>query len=156
MKKLKIILITVLFAINPVLAKDKGSIEIIELEGWKGSKDVESLEVKKKVLRFKSVGKDPYLIAPPFYDYITGPVKVHIRMKLSSEMNNKAYLYFLTENEPLWNSSRTVNFTTLPDGEFYTYEIEINTNDPILQIRIDPSNSMGNGEIEWVKIERIM
>lgn len=116
--------------------------------GWSASKDA-GLEVKDGVLVVKSTGKDPYLstrTVPPG----TGPYQLEIRMKSNSRGDGQ--VFFATADQPAFHRDRSVAFSPTHDGTWRTYSVTLPVEKALTALRLDPSTSPGEIQIEFLRL----
>lgn len=100
-------------------------------------------------LKVESNGADPYIMLPKVEKPRTGTFEFRIRMK--NNMSPGAEIFWTTTKQGTC-AENAVRFRFVPVDEWYTYTKEFTTTDPLTGLRLDPGNSPGIAEIEWVEL----
>ncbi|MDF7822596.1 sulfatase [Pontiellaceae bacterium B12227] len=105
-----------------------------------------AVKAVKKSLQIKSSGKDPFIQANAFSDFIDGPFTVRLRMK--SDASGQGAVYYGKPPSP----DRMPHFDVNHDGEWHEYAVEIPA-DTLNGLRIDPARGAGELLIQWIRLE---
>ncbi len=124
----------------------------------------EIVKLDKKVdgiTTYEATGNDPYLHLPKFRINSLLTESVEIRMKVQKRpklpSTGLSEIYWITENEQIWDRLKRIPFKTKIDSRFHTYIINVR-NDPrwiiggtVREFRLDPINYPVPFQIEYLK-----
>ena len=146
---------------------DKMIIESLDVV-WEFNEDLESWtlmhnisgESLQGILYLEITGADPYMHSPEELNISTSNhLYIKIRMKNLSE-DNQGRIYFVTGNSPNFSEDKSVSFELIPnDTDFTEYVVDMSQNSnwegDVMQIRLDPLNTVSSGsiEIDYIIIE---
>jgi arylsulfatase A-like enzyme len=122
------------------------------LEGWEAWKDCGRFQPRDGILEIEAIGPDFQMAVPPDFD--CGLVqRVLVRARVSGN-GNRGHLFWMTEEQPVYDDIRSIQFWLHPGGQFHTYTIEVGE-DPdwdsrITGIRLDPTDRKGRVEIDSI------
>lgn len=117
-----------------------------ESGGWQAEHACR-LSVEEGLLRIENTGEDPYFHCR--VDGVKGQWRVQVRLRSRDE--GQGALYWATAASP--RSQRQVRGFSWPtDGEWHEREIVFPANARLTDIRLDPGNSPGLVEIDWIKL----
>jgi hypothetical protein len=120
-----------------------------DLEDWSMRKDITG-EVSGGSLNLTITGKDPGILSPDGLGIDAGKYKyVKIRMKNSTD-DTGAQIFFITDTDTTYTSSKMVGFRTVQNDADYTeYAADMSSNPhwkgKIKQLRYDPVNRVNSG-----------
>ncbi|MCU6707862.1 right-handed parallel beta-helix repeat-containing protein [Paenibacillus sp. J5C_2022] len=123
------------------------------LDGWVLQHDLSGGTVSGGILTLTVSGTDPYLLSPNNLNIDSRIVKsVRIKMK-NHTSGTAAQLYWITDDDPVWNAGKRLDFTVVANDANYTeYTLNLSGSASwagvIRQIRIDPEQGAGTGTIE--------
>ena len=122
------------------------------LEGWKVQNQLDPLQTNMGNLVTKSIGDDPYMVSPTISVDASAFTHIEIRMNISA--GDTADLYFITNSESGYDESKVLHFPILDIGQFHTYILDMSKvkkwSGDITQIRLDPTNTQADIEIDYV------
>ncbi len=125
-------------------------------EGWAAYYDMGPLTLEDGALTSYSTGFDPYMGASYLGINAEEFSKVEIRMKTENGVEGK--IYFVTDRNPNMDESTSMGFPLINDGEYHTYKIDLSDlpawKDTITVFRLDPTDSTGKFQIDYIRILR--
>jgi hypothetical protein len=123
-------------------------------DGWLAWNQMGPLQVKDGNLTSKSTGNDPYMGSSGVS--VDANIYTRIEIRMRTESGNDAQVFFITDHDLSWDEAKSKHFSTISDGEFHTYNIDMSGipawKDRIQQIRLDPMVNPGSFEIEYIHI----
>ncbi|MCI0731557.1 MAG: hypothetical protein L0332_33180, partial [Chloroflexi bacterium] len=82
--------------------------------------------------------------------------QIEIRMRTSA--SDGASVYFITDQDPSWGEEKSQHFAIISDGEYHIYTIDMSSVrtwlNQIVQLRLDPTVSPGDFEIDYLRVTR--
>lgn len=130
-----------------------------DLEGWRMKNQV-SGSVGDGILRLISTGTDPYILSPDQLAISDPQVYRYVKLRLKNETSSPSGdIFFITNEDPVWNSAKSVPFAASGnDEEYQEYIIDMGAN-PLWQgtirgIRLDPASAPGIISIDYIRIAR--
>jgi hypothetical protein len=126
-------------------------------EGWIAWNDLLPFQIGADSLSATATGSDPYMVSPYLGVGAAEFHQIEIRMRARSA-SEAAEVFFITDKDPNWNGEKSRLFSTINDGEYHVYTIDMSTvstwQNQILQLRLDPMNSPGDFEIDYLRVRR--
>ncbi|MPM67554.1 hypothetical protein SDC9_114477 [bioreactor metagenome] len=125
-------------------------------EGWWPWNQVVNAQVSHGTFQGQSSGDDPYIVSTFISADSTKLTKIQIRMKVFT--GNAAQLFFITDLDGGFDESKSISFPVQGDGKFHTYTLDMSKvkswKNVITQIRLDPSETTANFEIDYIRINK--
>ncbi|RMF90277.1 MAG: hypothetical protein D6741_17045, partial [Planctomycetota bacterium] len=115
--------------------------------GWTGN---DQLEIRREndLLILDSRGPDPQLRNP----YASAPAgRLRIEITMRAEQDGRCDLYYATRSKAISPETR-LSQPMVGDGRFHVLRYEIELDEPLRQLRIDPLQSPGHVEIDRVRM----
>jgi len=130
-----------------------------EKEGWGeiDSNVIKPIEVVNGLLTTQSLGYDPYFFSPSGLRINASATPIiAIRMRVSA--GSDAEVYFITNADKDWNESKKLGFSIQGDNQFQTYVLDMAVvylwQGTVTQIRLDPTNTKADIEVDYIKVQR--
>lgn len=120
----------------------------LKIEGWTGVNDIELTHQPGAIVGV-STGSDPFIVCDPV-PAVRGPLTMRIRMR--SEGDGDGQVFWSTTQQPGFAKNRSAEFIAIHNGQPQTYEVSFQANNPLKQLRIDPSRSTGQIEIDSIEL----
>lgn len=101
------------------------------------------------MLRAKMLGEDPFMgnaedFAAP------GPVQVQVRMRVQGGLAMQ--VFWATTTEAGFGAARSVSVPVTHDGQWRTVVVDLPATGTVKQLRIDPGNTLGAADFDWVRV----
>jgi hypothetical protein len=118
---------------------------------------IADIQVREGLLAGRSIGSDPYIRSPSGLmlniDAIQGVI---VRMRVSA--GSEGSVYFITDAEPNEDERKVKYFGLYADNEFHIYHVNMTGARPwkgsrLTQMRLDPLDTVGTFEIDYVLVE---
>jgi len=128
-------------------------------EGWQPMSHLTPFVISDGVLTSSTLDWDPFMVRENLDVQAANAKTLKIRMALDAGMDSNAALYWTTDVNPGQAEDKTLHFTTVPDGEFHEYSIDmgqhLNWKNIITSLRIDPCGpkQLGMVKIDWIKAD---
>jgi hypothetical protein len=116
--------------------------------GWKALHDCR-LATAEGNLRIVATGADPYLIAR-LPQPVAGPMM--IRLKVRSQMTSQGQFFWTTPQHPRWDPDQSCLFPITHDGQWHEYQVPLEIDEAINQLRFDPGAGPGPSDVAWIEI----
>jgi len=116
--------------------------------GWTPWNQLSPFRLDGKVLRTASLGDDPYIAGPVLKSSVA---EVQIRMKVGA--GKQGEVFWVTEDDRGWGTQgKSKSFDLTPDNEFHTYRIVCQEKRAVVQLRIDPTDTLADIEIQYIAV----
>jgi arylsulfatase A-like enzyme len=130
-------------------SKPKKMINVKPVAGWTPRNAM--LKVQQKQLVITSLGNDPHLSTPLKQPIPAGKYVVEVTM--SSNASGRGQFFWQEQGvNPQFFRDRSETFEITHDGKMRTYQIELTPDHPVLAIRLDPGQGVGEVRVEQVKL----
>ncbi len=127
-----------------------------DADTWVGINQLLRLQSASGTLSSTSTGDDPYMWSPHLGIEAAQFRRIEIRMQ--TQAGNDAQIFFVSDKDPNWDEAKSQHFATVSDGAFHTYTVDMANvpgwKDVIAQIRLDPMVTLGDLEIDYIRIFR--
>ncbi|MCX6654161.1 MAG: hypothetical protein NTY03_03460 [Candidatus Bathyarchaeota archaeon] len=149
-----------LIAMGPVLAEDTRGVAYEfnkdgDLEGWGGTHSVTPLKVLGGTLQCIVTGDDPYFESPHFF-WVNATENPVVLICLKTVKPGMCQIYWDTDTEPNMDEEKMRVFWSGEANEWKIYVLNMAGHSKwmggITQLRIDPPESAGKVEIDFVRI----
>ena len=126
-----------------------------DFEGWAGFNQWSNAAIVGGTLTGQSSGIDPYVHSAP--TFVNTNLMSYAWVRMSQSAGTTAQLFYITETDPVWNESKSVQFSITPDGGMHDYFVDFGSLDEtmgvITQVRLDPTNAAGSDmAIDFVRL----
>lgn len=118
--------------------------------GWQPSNQCE-LEMENGILRIRSTGTDPF-IRTSDVPIVNGPMVLELRMR--SQIGGQGYVFWSDAKRPGFGPEQRVGFSPIHDDKWREYQVEFSSKGILKGLRIDPGNTEGAVEVDWVRLRR--
>ena len=99
----------------------------------------------KEGLQVKSTGADPFFELPEVASEL--PQQLLLRLKGWFRTGGPGRVYWRTRRSPTWSEQQARGFALVHDGKSHDYEIPLELDSPLLQLRLDPGETAGTAVI---------
>ncbi len=101
-------------------------------------------------LAINAVGEDPYCVSPAME--VRGPLSIRFLARANGA--GQAQIFWSEKGVPGFAEERSVRLPVQRDRQWGEYEVFLNTDATVDQIRIDPGSGKGIMEIDWMTVNR--
>jgi arylsulfatase A-like enzyme len=119
--------------------------------GWLEEKECQ-LSVSQGRLMVECLGRDPYLSAALSDPLDPGDYVVKITMASDGSTEGNLFWQELNVN-PKYQRNRKKEFEIKNDGQFHTYSVKLDFENPVIGLRLDPSTQIGTVSIEALEVQ---
>ncbi len=118
--------------------------------GWQVLKDA-SLEILDGRLKITSIGSNPSIVTEDI-PFVSNSMCLRFRMRSSAKTAGRCY--FQSSQDAVFNIDESLPFDIMEDDEWHEYQLNFTPNGPLNCLRIDPAQSEGIIEFEWIRLCR--
>jgi len=116
--------------------------------GWSAEGDCE-LGTAPGVLKIKSTGPDPNLVASCRVKATPPGLVVHLRLRCAT---GGAGQFFWTTPKGSWSPRRSKYFELIHDGKWHEYTVTLPVAGTMTGLRLDPGSAPGTAEVDWIRV----
>ena len=120
------------------------------LKGWLGSKDV-ALFYRENKLQLEATGEDPFIFTQDV-PIVSNAMRLKFRMK--SKIKGLGFFFYSDAKMTGFSSEKRMAFDVKSDGQWHEYSVDFLPEGQLKGLRLDPGNTKGRAEIEWICLER--
>lgn len=122
-------------------------------ENWQPNAIMTGAAVNNGVLSATSTGIDPFMYSPD--TNLCAAVLPTVEARLAVSAGTVAQLFFITDDDQVWDEAKSVTATITPDGQYRSVYFDLASNNRwagrIRQLRLDPTNAAGTINIDYVR-----
>ena len=121
------------------------------IAGWQAGPNGHATCIQRRdSLHMKVTGRDPMLMTARPLKSARGKYSFSIRMKSNATGTG---LVFGRPSDRGYKPGSGKTFVVHHDDKWHEYEVELNFDQPLAQIRFDPCTGAGQLEIDWIRLE---
>jgi hypothetical protein len=101
-------------------------------------------------LEISSTGSDPFIELPAFETIL--PRRLLLRLRGRFRSGGAGRIYWRSQRDPAWSEQQAIGFSLLHDGKLHDYEIPLELDSNLLQLRLDPGEAAGSATITRLEL----
>jgi hypothetical protein len=129
-----------------------------DLEGWRLTNHIKSVDISDGIFRLKATGHDPYMNRSNVRLKPGQHQNIIVRMKVSK--GSSAQIFWTTSQHPGYSAEMVVTAPLNPGQDFQVYRFKMNQHhrwkgQTVTGLRLDPTSGVKGAEIEidWIRGE---
>ena len=132
-----------LFHVGKLSNKTASALNRFSLTQWRPLNHIDNWEIYNNVAKFNICGVDPYIV----HEGINIDAKKCAYISITyatDDMSNKAQLYFMTDESPIYSKDKSLTFDISNSNKEYTYKLDMSDNQAwdniVTLLRFDPAH----------------